>query len=282
MNKAIFYFNSKPIMQKDIENSLLEIGLRKGDIIMVHSDLSSFGKLGDVKDKNEFIKDILDSFRNVIGKEGTLIVPTYNTESFCKYKIYDVNKTISTAGIFTEFVRKLATSIRSEDPIHSHAGIGKYAEKLLKDVGDESFGEDSFFDRFYRLNGKIVNFGTQFNKVTFIHYIETKFKVNYRFNKKFSGIIIKKDGSKKKKEIIYYVRYLPEDGMDVEYDINNMELLGSELEKRAFLKKIKLGNGYISCCNAKDCYEVGMDMLRKNEYVFLKNKPNVFAHKPFF
>src|SRR3989344_3139548 len=216
MNKVIYYFNSKPITQKDIENSLLEAGLRKDDIIMVHSDLGSFGKVGDVKDKNEFLMCILNAFINVIGDEGTLTVPTYNTESFCKNKIFDVKNTKSTAGVFTEFVRNQKRAMRSEDPIHSHAGIGKNAEKLLKNVSNESFGEDSFFDRFYKLNGKIINFGTQFNKVTFIHYIETKFKVNYRFNKKFSGIIIKKDGSKKKKEIIYYVRYLPEDGMDVE------------------------------------------------------------------
>jgi|SRR3989344_1068981 len=271
MNKVIYYFNSKPITQKDIENSLLEAGLKKDDIIMVHSDLGSFGKLGDVKNKNGFLRCILNAFINVIGDEGTLIVPTYNTESFCKNKIFDVKNTKSTAGVFTEFVRNKKGAIRSEDPIHSHAGIGKNAEKLLKNVSNESFGEDSFFDRLYKLDGKIVNFGKFFD-ITFLHYIENKFNVNYRFNKKFSGSIIKEDGSKEYKEIIYYVRYLPEDGKDVKYDITK---LGYELERRGLLKRVELGKSYILCSKARDCYEVGIEMLNKNQYIFLKKNPSI-------
>lgn len=277
--KALYYYKSKPITGKDIELALVESGLKKGDIVMIHSDISSFGKIGDIKDRNKFLKCIINSFLNVIGDEGTLVVPTY-TYTFCRTKIFDLRNTKSEVGVFSEFVRNCDGAIRSEDPIFSHAGIGKNAKILLRNVGNVCFGKDSFFDRLYKFDGKIVNFGKFFD-ITFLHYIENVFKVSYRFNKKFSGKVIKEDGSKYEAEVIFYVRYLPEDGRDVLY---NMHRIGNELEKRSLLKRVFLGNSYILCSKTKDIYDIGLEMLKKNEYTFLAKNPNIleFKEMPFF
>lgn len=277
--KALYYHGLKPITQNDVESALREVGLREGDVVMVHSDVGSFGKLGDIKNKNEFLKSILDAFLSVIGSKGTLIVPTY-TYSFCKNQIFDIKNSKSTVGIFTEFVRTHEDAIRSEDPIFSHSGIGKNAKKLLKNVSNVCFGKDSFFDRLYKFNGKMVNFGKFFD-ITFLHYIENAFGVGHRFNKKFSGTIVREDGSRCNKEVVYYVRHLPKDGKDVEYD---MTLLGDELERRGLLRRVSLGNSYILSSKARDCCELGLSMLKKDEHAFLTKDPNVLEFKklPFF
>lgn len=267
--KVLYYHNSNPIIQDDIERALRDVGLKKGDIVLVHSDVGSFGKLGNVNNKDEFLKSILNAFLNVIEEDGTLIVPTY-TYSFCKKQTFDARNSKSTVGIFSEYARTHSAAVRSEDPIFSHAGIGKNAKKLLSNVSNICFGKGSFFDRLYKFDGKVINFGKYFD-VTFLHYIENAFHVNYRFNKTFTGTIIKEDGNRCNAEFIYYVRCRNEDGMDVKYD---MTLLGNELEKRGLLKRVPLGNSHILCSRAKDCYEVGLNMLKKNDYAFLTRNPN--------
>lgn len=268
MMKALYYHDARAVTQKDIEDALTGAGLTQGDTVMIHSDVGSFGKLGDVRDENEFLGSILDAFINVITRDGTLIVPTYSY-SFCNHQVFDVVHTDSTVGIFTNFIRRRPQAVRSEDPIFSHAGIGRHAEHLLNHVGRECFGTDSFFDRFYKFDGKIVNFGKFFD-ITFLHYIEKHFRVDYRYDKTFSGTLVHQDGHRKEVEVVFYVHGLPSEGCDVEY---NMTLLGDELEQRHLLRKMPLGNDWVRCSRARDCYQVGMDMLRRNPYAFLKKIP---------
>lgn len=266
--KALYYSDSGPISREDIEKALMQAGLEKGDIVMVHSDIRSFGRMGDIKDKEEFVGTVLDAFLNVLGGEGTLVVPTY-TYSFCKNEDFDVKNSPSTVGTFSEFVRKDERSIRSEDPLFSHAAIGKDAGKLLSKVPDECFGKDSFFDRLYRCDGKIINFGKFFD-ITYIHYIEKNFSTRYRYDKKFSGTLIKEDGSRVQKEVTYYVRYylqgVPEEKQPVKHDCSPIE---KELDRKGLLNKVPLGDDFVICSQAKDCYDAGLDILKENEFVLV-------------
>ena len=259
---ALYYYNSIPLTRIDIENALLKSGLARDDIVLIHSDVSAFGKLGDIKSRKLFLNEILKSFFNVIGNDGTLIVPTYSY-SFCNNQEFDVKRTKSTVGVFSEHVRTLNLSVRSKDPIFSHAGIGKYANVLLNNIGSECFGKDSFFDRIFKLNGKIMNFGKFFD-ITFLHYIEKDYNVSYRFDKIFSGAIIDEHGNKHHKEFKFYVR-VKENDRKVVYD---MTRLGNELERRGLLNRASLGNSAILCSKIMDCYNVGIEMLKKNESAF--------------
>jgi aminoglycoside 3-N-acetyltransferase len=265
---VLYVSRDKNIRQSDIEKALSDAGLGKGDLVMVHSDISAFGKLGEARGKEQLLGSLLSAFLNVIDG-GTLVVPTY-TYSFCKDEVFDVKNTKSTVGNFTEFVRMQPSAIRSIDPIFSHAAIGKDAKKLLQGVSASCFGEDSFFDRFYHADGKIMNFGKFFD-ITFIHYIERKYGVDYRYDKQFSGEIIKEDGAHLNRDVTFYVRALPEEGKTVVYE---MPKLGDELERRGLLKRVALGDSFILLSKARDCFEVGIEMLKADPYVFLRSDPN--------
>ena len=265
--QAIYYHNNNPLTRMDVEKALLDSGLANDDIVMVHSNVSTFGKMGDLKKRTLFLNEILNAFLNVIGAGGTLIVPTYSY-SFCNNQEFDVKRTKSTMGAFPEYVRTLNSSIRSEDPIFSHTGIGRYAKELLSNVSCECFGKDSLFGRIYKHNGKIINFGKFFD-VTYLHYIEKIFNVSYRFDKIFSGTIINEHGKKYYKEFKYYVRTRESD-MKFIYD---MTLLGDELERQGLLKRVKLGSSHILCSKATDSFKVGLEMLKKNNYAFLSVNP---------
>jgi aminoglycoside 3-N-acetyltransferase len=268
-SEAILYQTDYGVIRrKDIEMALRSAGVSRGDVIMVHSDAGAFGKLGNVFDRKRFLQEILEAFLGVITEAGTLIAPTY-TYSFCRKEVFDVKKSASNTGLFSEFIRQRPGSLRSEDPIFSHAGFGPAAHELLDGVGNDCFGANSFFDRFYGLNGKLINFGKFFD-ITFIHYIEQKFGVDYRYMKRFSGQIFGADGAIHSREVDYYVRALPEDGMDVQYD---MPRLGNELERRGLLRRSSLGASFILGSQARDCFDVGVEMLRGDMYAFLRNRP---------
>lgn len=272
--QILYRTDSGVVTRKNISEALTRVGLSRGDVIMIHSDVGTFGKLGTVLDRNQFLSEILAAFLDVISDQGTIIVPTY-TYSFCKKEIYDVKNSISDTGVFSEYVRRRPECLRSEDPIFSHAGFGPVAHELLQDVGRDCFGNNSFFDRFCKRNGRIVNFGKFFD-ITFIYYIEQEIGVSYRYMKQFTGQIQNKSGQLRSTTVNYYVRYLPEDGMDVEYD---MSKLRDELERQGRLKRVLLGSSHVLCSKAQDCFNVGCQMLRQNEYAFLKHPPVISRPK---
>ncbi|MDP8230758.1 MAG: AAC(3) family N-acetyltransferase [Candidatus Gorgyraea atricola] len=261
--KALYYYDSMSITREGIEDAFKKSGLRNGDVVMVHSDVGRFGRLGDIHNRENFLDSILDAFLNVLGKKGTLIVPTF-TYSFCNNKVFDVRNTPSTVGIFTEHVRRKNRAVRSAEPIFSCAGIGRHAKKLLEKVGNECFGEDSLFDRLHKIDGKLMLFGRPFD-ITYTHYVEKAFGVKYRFDKIFSGMIINGSGKSYFSEFCYFARYLDR---NVNY---KMEYLGNELFKRGLLKKVGLGHSSILLCRAKDVFNVGIEMLKNNKYAFLAN-----------
>ena len=106
--------------------SYKKVGLKKGDIAMVHSDLRTFGKIGDVTDKERFIGLILNAFLNVLGKEGTLVVPTY-TYSFCRNQVFDVKQ--GTDG----FISRLTFAGQSKMGAVQRLAINEDLELIVQD-----------------------------------------------------------------------------------------------------------------------------------------------------
>ena len=62
--------------KKDILIALRNAGLVKGDDILVHSNLGFFGKLDGNKESVDYCQAFAEAIFDVIGNEGTLIVPT--------------------------------------------------------------------------------------------------------------------------------------------------------------------------------------------------------------
>ena len=71
--------DSEKIYYADIVDALCSANIEKGDIIFVHSDVSVFGKLGNVRDRDKFLDMILNAFKEAVGSEGTIIMPTFTT-----------------------------------------------------------------------------------------------------------------------------------------------------------------------------------------------------------
>ncbi len=233
------------------------LGIKQGDVICVHSHLMSFGK--PLLKKKDFLNAIVETLFEVIGKEGTLIMPTFSY-SFCKNEIFDVEKTPSDVGVLTNYFRTEQGIKRTWHPIFSFAISGAMCEDYL-DIGPDAFGLDSVYGKMIRDNGKLIMLGA--NKgYTFYHLAEEHVNVRHRYFKNFSGEIITSQKSYIT-EVPYFVRNLT---MRSELD---EEKLAKYLIETKCQKQIAFAKGTLAAVECKKMYDYICDALRTDQERFL-------------
>ena len=194
----LFEVNSRIYTSDDLASAIKELGIEKGDMICVHSNFTQFGKI--LPRKNEFLSVLIDIFKELVGDEGTILVPTF-TYSFCRGLCFDKKHSKTSMGALGEYFRKENGVYRNDDPIFSHAIWGAKTE-LFKTEFRECFGKNSAFDIMYENNAKFIMLGLGAEGFTFYMYIEQNIGVSYRYLKKFIGQIIDENGAKKESEIL--------------------------------------------------------------------------------
>lgn len=181
--------------------ALRAVGVREGDVVFSHSNIAYFGYPEEGRTPETAFETVLDAFRDVLGEGGTLVVPTF-TLSFTKDEVFDPWETAGFCGLFTEMLRVLPEAHRSTDPMFSVAAVGARAEELTSDVSHECFGEDSFWDRFLAADGVVCNLNLDAAS-TFLHHVEWRLRVPYRFDKLFCGRVVA-DGTPRKRGAVFY------------------------------------------------------------------------------
>lgn len=167
------------VTRSDIESGLKDLGLNRGDLVVVHSSLSCFGEVEGGAEA------VVDALLTVLGDEGTLVVPTFNFNP----GVFDPKETPSIVGKITEAVRNRPDAIRSLHPTHSVAAIGPYAEAITE--GHEKtdpFGRGSALFKVLQANGKILQLGTTHTSNSIIHIAEEIAGVPYLERQRRVGI----------------------------------------------------------------------------------------------
>ena len=259
-NQPLYEVGDKKIGYSDFVSSLKQLGIKKGDVVFVHSDISVFGKLL-LFDRKLLLQTLTDSIKEVVGEDGTIIMPTF-TYSFDKNEAYDIENTKSTVGALTEFFRKQEGVSRTIHPSHSSAVWGKNKEGFLN-IGKDTFDENSIFGKLHKGNGKLVFFGAPLHiSCTYLHYIEQKYEVPYRCMRKYEVKIIK-DGKEYEDVFSFYYKY--------SFFYTDMLRLENDLKERGLLKEVKAGEGSISVIESDSLLKEGLKLLDKDIYFFLKN-----------
>ena len=243
----------------DIDQALSTLGLKTGDVIFSHSNIGFFGRPVGVKSAEEASALFLDAIRERIGAAGTFVVPTF-TYSFPNGEVYEPASSPSKMGLLAEYVRRRQEALRSLDPIFSVAAIGARAAELVSDLPENSFGPDSFFERFLKADGRILNLNFDAGS-TFIHYVERELRAPYRFDKTFTGRI-RVDGVERPGRATIWVRYLSDDSLAAAFE-------GFDEAARAAgaFRTVALGRGQMGVISARDC----LDIVKKT-----------LTHRPWF
>ena len=169
-----------------ILTALAQVGVKKGDTLLVHSSLSACGHIvGGAK-------TIIEAIIETIGPNGNFFVPTFQrSECYLNginkrwdHRPSDFRDRSSEAVRWVgtlplEFMRLYPDAPRGVHISHSWAGFGpKAAELLSRQVEDEPpFSDNSCPMLVKDMGGKILHFGSPIGHTSFVHCFETHFNL---------------------------------------------------------------------------------------------------------
>lgn len=192
-----------PTTNKEAINThLIELGVERGDNLVVHSRLLSFGRI----DGGPAM--IVGALLDRVGPEGTVVMPTY---TLARGTLYDQGVTPSQGlGPLPEILRKLPGAVRSRCPMHNHAGFGPKASILLRPSGRVSLGPGSDFSELQAEGFKLVLLGCKPSEgATFLHHLEAVHSVPYRAMISLQRSIVDSDGSHSQITVDYFAVFDP-------------------------------------------------------------------------
>ena len=185
-----------------LSDAFSKLGVEQGDCLLVHSDITALLHAGLTP--RQIIEQLLDA----IGDEGTLILPTFHL-NWCDGEGFDYRRTPSKMGLITEWARRDPRFVRTAHPIYSFVVTGKSKNEFTRYDHPSGYGVGSGFDIVRLLDGKILVIGMDWqHSMTFMHYIEERQRVSYRYYKAFAGKYRDDTGVLTNREYFLYVRDL--------------------------------------------------------------------------
>jgi aminoglycoside 3-N-acetyltransferase len=262
--KLFFDRNGQPITNTDILRVLENFRVQESELLYIHSALS-FGLPNTELKRHEILNCLLDILLEL--RIPTICMPTF-TFSFCNGNTYDPLNSRSRMGALNEYFRVQPDVKRSADPLMSVALIGK-DQKLISEIGTESVGKDSNFDLIRkRKNVKFLFIGTKIGDCfTYMHYLEWLYKVDYRYNRAFKGIVCE-NGKEIEKEYLLFVRYkgiTPNKGS---------YLYEQEMYNTGLARQEMLGDSSISIVDEPLAADFYKSFLEKDPYYFVDVDPS--------
>ena len=257
---------------KSMIETLLSLGADKCNILYIHTSLS-FGTPNPDLKKKAMLSELL----NVIKELGvkTVCMPTF-TFSFCNGLDYNLATSTSRMGVLNEFFRKQEGVIRSADPLMSVALLGEDKD-LVTGVGHVSCGENSTFDKLrHRDNVKFLFLGPKIvDCLTYMHYMEWLYSVDYRYNRIFRGNVTIGDKTSVE-EYALFVRYKSVVPNTASYDYEQ------KMYDNGTAFVAKCGDGTISIVDEKDASVEYKKCLDENPYYFVNFENGVFVKDKTF
>ncbi|MDE2888354.1 MAG: AAC(3) family N-acetyltransferase [Gemmatimonadota bacterium] len=155
---------SERVTREFLMKDLAALGLARGMDIMVHSSLSSIGHVVGGADT------VIEALLAVIGKRGTLMMPSFNHRAA---QVYNPMTTPTTNGAIPDAFWRRPDAVRSDHPTHAVAAVGPRAEAFCRDHSKKGlWTPDSPIGQFVHGNGHIVLLGVDHNATTAYHVAE--------------------------------------------------------------------------------------------------------------
>ena len=217
-------------------------GLKSGDVVILSSYLTRVvmdtKRNGEHFDMNLFLESVLD----VIGEEGTLLIPTFNWD-FCHGETFDYYKTKSQTGVLGDKALMHPKFRRTQHALYSFAVAGKDQAMLCALTNQSSFGADSPFAYLERCHAKQVMIDVPENHIwgfTYVHFVEEKFRefIPYRYMKEFRGTYIDESLRESIRTYTMFVRNLD---MDVRVELDP---LAEAFTREGVLTSYRINNEY--------------------------------------
>jgi aminoglycoside 3-N-acetyltransferase len=171
---------------------LRALGVRRGGPLLVHSSLSSLGRVPGGAET------VIRALLEAVG-EGLLLMPALSYASVnTVQRLFSVRDTPSCVGAIPEAFRTRAGTLRSVHPTHSVCAVGTGAEGMLGDhiLDDTPVGPHSPFRRVRDLGGQVLFLGCGMRPNTSMHGVEELVEPPYLFaQQRWEYHLVLEDGS---------------------------------------------------------------------------------------
>tara|TARA_B100001057_G_scaffold406361_1_gene419704 strand:+ start:303 stop:1079 length:777 start_codon:yes stop_codon:yes gene_type:complete len=251
-----------------IKKKYIKLGIRKGQSLYITAD---FGKIISKRLLSKKILDLhFNAINEIIGKNGTIIVPTATLNLCNTKKIFDPNLTQSfNMGVFSEFVRKKEKAKRSFHALWSVSAIGRLASYFTKNISKHAFGYDSIWTRLINKNALSLHIGVDPRKsISIVHYTELMAGVPYRYTKSFNNLV--KKNNKIVKTTFFHFCVIDEKKIIRDGNIK----IFKNFKNKYKIKKINFDNGKVILFPLKKFYEINLKFLKDNPYAWTRKVLN--------
>jgi aminoglycoside 3-N-acetyltransferase len=159
-----------------IAGDLGDLGIAKGDIIMVHSSMKSLGRVPGG------LETVVQGLLSAVGENGTILMPALSWMQQ-PHHIHNTRETPSNVGAIPEYFRQRQGTLRSVHPTHSVSGLGGAVKELFKDhpIDTTPVGPNSPFSRMIDMGARIVMLGCGLGPNTTMHGLEEHVNPPYLF-----------------------------------------------------------------------------------------------------
>ncbi|MFA5857701.1 MAG: AAC(3) family N-acetyltransferase [Elusimicrobiota bacterium] len=252
------------VYKHNIVEGLNALGLSTGDVVLVHSSLSKFGKV--VGGAQTIISAILE----VIGKQGTLCAPTLTGNSQLSINnppIFDVRNSGCWTGVIPYTLLSWPGAVRSLNPTHSVVAVGKHAKVIT--AGHEkclvSCNKKSPYYKIAKLGGYVLFLGVGLECNTTFHTVEEIVNVKYHLQKQsVHAVVYDYNG-----EIRIVKNMLHKYGTPRQF--GRIEPL---LLEKGIMRKTVIGNAEVRLVKSLPMIELAVKMLKENNNYFVKKVIN--------
>ena len=182
------------ISRTALVDDLRAIGIGVGDVVLLHSSLSSLGHV------DGGAPTVIDAFRSVLGDHGTLVTPAFSGSVKDPLRdvpvgsadaevwavrdavpLFDAATTPTETGAIPTAVLSHSYGVRSSHPQASVAAVGHHADLICRDQPlSFALGANSPFSRLVELDATIVLLGVGHNRSSMLHHVESLLDENIR------------------------------------------------------------------------------------------------------
>jgi aminoglycoside 3-N-acetyltransferase len=258
-------------------NDLLELyknlGLGQGRVVYV---TGNFGRLGRYyqNEREIILQDHINAIQEIIGINGTLVVPTHSWSLCNTDKLFDIENMKSETGPFTEKVRKMDNSVRQFHPFSSLTAVGKKSVEICTNNSRHVFGLESPFQRMIDLDALYISVGQPMERsISLVHHIELLMGVPYRYTKEFIQPCLI-DGDIK---MIEFYAFVTRNECDIIRDRNTKIM--SKFREKYSLQSVSVGRSFAESLNMKDFFQSTTKEFMKDMYIWLKNDPKIRPYR---
>jgi aminoglycoside 3-N-acetyltransferase len=221
------------------------------------------------EDKGQLLGDHLQALQELIGPEGTIVVPTA-TLNLCNTSIvFDPATTPShQMGAFSEFVRRQPGARRSFHPFWSLTAVGGRAAQFVDDVSRHTFGTNSVWSRLVEADALNLHVGVLPRlTISVTHHIELICGVPYRYTKEFMHPV-KRGNDITVEPFYHFCCYLD---CDIVRDKNRR--IFENFAATGLVRQRDVARGTIWSVPMADYYETTRQYLSRNLYGWLERPP---------